>query len=245
MKTPEVDDMYVSIISAGLAVLLALPSPARAQTQTQDQITITSSSMPVYVPPPRGAPVGRIGGGSRRPDVNLPALYVLAPNHTGFTTKGQPTLYWFVSGPTETRVRITVHDGESIDPLLETDVGAIRVGGIHKLSLAAHGVALQSNVDYQWFVSLVADPGKRSKDIVSGGTIRRVKPSTELRNGLSDAETSGKGFVYAENGIWYDAIEVLSRQIERSPEDGSLRAQRAALLEQVGLMEVAAFDRSE
>ncbi len=80
---------------------------------------------------------------------------------------------------------------------------------------------------------------------MSGGTIRRVKPSVELRNALADASSDRQGFVYAENGIWYDAIEALSRQIEQSPENASLRAQRAALFEQVELMEVAAFDRHE
>ena len=235
--------MYGLIVSAGLVVLLATPS--LAQTQEQEQITKAASLVPVYIPPKRGAPVGRIGGGSRRPDIDLPTLYVLAPDHTGLTTKEQPTLYWFVSGPAATWVRITVLDEESVDPLLETGLEAVRVGGIHKLPLADHGVALQPNIEYQWFVSLVADPAKRSKDVVSGGTIRRVEPSAELRNALSDADTNREGFVYAENGIWYDAIEALSRQIERSPGDASLRAQRAALLEQVELMEVAAFDRNE
>ena len=46
--------------------------------------------------------------------------------------------------------------------------------------------------------------------------------------------------VYAESGIWYDAIDELSKQIAAKP---ALRGQRAALLEQVGLNDVAAFDR--
>ena len=235
--------MYGLLVSAGLVVLLAAPS--LAQAEEQEQITKASNSVPVYIPPKRGAPVGRIGGGSRLPGINLPALYVLAPDHTGLTTQEQPTLYWFVSGPAETSIRITVLDEEGIDPLLETGLEAVRVGGIHELPLADHGIALQLNVEYQWFVSLVADPAKRSKDVVSGGTIRRVKASVELTNALSDANTGRAGFVYAENGIWYDAIEALSKQIERSPDDASLRAQRAALLEQVELTEVAAFDRNE
>ncbi len=235
--------MHGLILSAGFALLLA--TPFHSQVQAQEKITKASTTVPVYMPPKRGAPFGRIGGGSRQPGIDLPALYVLVPDHTGLTTKEQPTLYWFVSGPAETRVRITLLDEEGIDPLLETDLEAVRVAGIHELRLADHGVVLQPNVEYRWFVSLVVDPGKRSKDVVSGGTIRWVKPSTELRNALAEASSDREGFVYAENGIWYDAIEALSRQIEQSPENASLRAQRAALLDQVELMEVAAFDRHE
>ena len=66
--------MYGLLVSAGLAVLLAAPSLAQAQTQTQVPITKASNSVPVYIPPKRGAPVGRIGGGFQRPDINLPSL---------------------------------------------------------------------------------------------------------------------------------------------------------------------------
>ncbi len=233
--------MHISIVLSGFAVLFTTLSPVLAQTQAE---SITSPNpLPVYVPPQRSAPVRRIGGGSRRPGVNVPALYVLAPDHTGLTTKKQPTLYWFVSGRVETEVRFVLLEEGSIDPVLETNLGAVRAGGIHKLSLADHGIALRQGVDYQWFITMVADPVKRSKDIVSGGTIRLVEPSTRLRNGISDANNDRMGFVYADNGIWYDAIDILSSRIEQSPHDGSLRAQRAALLEQVDLTQVAVFDR--
>jgi hypothetical protein len=49
--------------------------------------------------------------------------------------------------------------------------------------------------------------------------------------------------VYAQHGVWYDAIAALSSQIDATPEDPTLREQRAALLDQVGLSEVAAYDR--
>ena len=50
--------------------------------------------------------------------------------------------------------------------------------------------------------------------------------------------------LYAGAGIWYDAIDELSRLIAAQPENRELRIQRAALLEQVGLTEAAAFDRA-
>jgi Flp pilus assembly protein TadD len=50
--------------------------------------------------------------------------------------------------------------------------------------------------------------------------------------------------LYAESGIWYDAIDDLSRLISAEPDNRRLREQRAALLEQVGLREAAEFDRA-
>jgi regulator of sirC expression with transglutaminase-like and TPR domain len=46
----------------------------------------------------------------------------------------------------------------------------------------------------------------------------------------------------AEAGHWYDAIALLSEQIEANPQDPNPRAQRAALLQQVGLQQIADYD---
>ena len=50
--------------------------------------------------------------------------------------------------------------------------------------------------------------------------------------------------VYAEAGLWYDAIMAISELIEADPTNAELRQQRAALLEQVALPGVAAHDAS-
>ena len=52
---------------------------------------------------------------------------------------------------------------------------------------------------------------------------------------LDAAQPGDAHYVLAEAGIWYDALDSLSMQIEYSPNDESLRAQRAALVAQVGL----------
>jgi hypothetical protein len=43
--------------------------------------------------------------------------------------------------------------------------------------------------------------------------------------------------------LWYDALTALADLIEATPQDAQLRQQRAALLKQVDLAEVAAHDR--
>ena len=42
----------------------------------------------------------------------------------------------------------------------------------------------------------------------------------------------------AENGVWYDALADLGRQLARAPDDKGLLLQREILLEQVGLLGV-------
>ena len=56
-----------------------------------------SPDLPVYHPPQRGAPAGRVAGGSRSAEDDLPLLSALAPNHTGLSVHAQPTLYWYLT----------------------------------------------------------------------------------------------------------------------------------------------------
>ncbi|MDH3378499.1 MAG: DUF928 domain-containing protein, partial [Gammaproteobacteria bacterium] len=61
---------------------------------------------------------------------------------------------------------------------------------------------------------------------------------------LRGAGETMKPAVYAESGVWYDAIDQLSRLISANPVDRTLRDQRAALLKGVGLQEAADHDRN-
>jgi hypothetical protein len=156
---------------------------------------------------------------------------VLAPNETGFTTRDDPTVYWYVSEPLTTPVELTLTSTEplkdAVPTALELTLQPPIARGVHALRLSDHGVTLKPGVEYQWFVAVVTNPAQRSSDVVSGGGIKRI--------------AAGEA---AQDGIWYDTIDQLSRAISANPADARLRQQRAALLEQVGLREAAAFDRS-
>lgn len=52
-----------------------------------------------------------------------------------------------------------------------------------------------------------------------------------------------KTAIYADAGLWYDALGAISDAIGAHPDDASLREQRASLLKQVGLVQAAALDK--
>jgi len=85
---------------------------------------------------------------------------------------------------------------------------------------------------------MVPDSDRRSKDILAGRAIERVAPPEGLVGKLSQADKATVPFLYAEAGIWYDALATISELIEAAPNDPSLRRQRAALMAQVGLPEI-------
>jgi len=194
-----------------------------------------AADAPVYKPPSRGAPGGRVGGGTRGPQGNVFVLSVLAPDHSGFTTSEQPSLYWFISGPTSLPVELTLMDPQGIQPILETRLPAPVKAGVQRVRLADHNVRLSPGAAYRWFVAVVPDSDRRSKDILAGGAIERVETPEDLKSKLAQTAKQDLPSVYAEAGIWYDALGAISDLIEASPQDQELRKQRAAMLAQVGL----------
>jgi hypothetical protein len=106
---------------------------------------------------------------------------------------------------------------------------------VHAIRLADHGVRLAPGVQYRWFVAVVPDQGRRSRDILAGGTIERIDVPDALRSRVETTPREQLPFVYAEAGLWYDALATVSELIERAPGSREHRQQRSALLSQVGL----------
>lgn len=249
------------VLAMTLAALLQLP--ARAQEDGQqagaggseeaapvyrppaaERGEVRTAALPLYVPPSLGMPGGRVGAGTRSAGRQY-SIQVLAPDHVGLTTATQPTLYWYLASPTGARIDLTIRNGDAVEPVLDRPLRGPFTAGVHAVRLADYEVSLEPGKSYQWFVAVVPDPEKRSSDFVSGAWIRPDAPPAALRQRLETTPPERAVFVYAQSSLWYDAIASVSERIAVAPHDGSLRAQRAALLEQVGLSEVADYDRSQ
>jgi hypothetical protein len=209
--------------------------PADQNLKDQEKVTTASVPAPVYTPPKRGAPGGRVGGGTRGPQRDVFVLSVLAPDHSGFTANEQPSLYWFISNSTSLPVELTVMDPQGIQPILETRIPAPVQAGVHRIRLSDYNIRLAPGAAYRWFVAVVPDADRRSRDILAGGAVERVEMPADLKAKLAQASKSELPSLYAEAGLWYDTVAALSELIEAAPQDQALRKQRTALLSQVGL----------
>jgi hypothetical protein len=227
-------------VAMGLA---ALPASAAEAPK------VAAKPMFSFKAPMRGAPATRVGGGTRSAGATGMTLNVLAPAETGYTVHAKPTIYWYGSTMINHPVEVTITAMGSLEaamnPLLEVTLDPPISKGIHALRLEDYGVTLKSGVEYEYFIAVVKDAKQRAEDVLAGGTIKRVDASADVKAKLSDSGggKTMRAAVYAESGIWYDAIDELSRQIVADPKNQSLRELRASLLEQVGLSEVAAYDR--
>ena len=200
-------------------------------------------SEPLYQPPRRGAPGGRVGGGTRGPSPGLPLLYALVPDHVGVAAEEQPSLVWYLSKNTSFPLEFTVVEVMGVEPILEVALTSPMEAGIHILSLAQYDLRFESGKTYQWFVSLIPDPARRSKDVIAGGMLEIKSLPENIAEAVNQATPDAATKLLAKAGFWYDAMGVISHGIQANPTDRALHDVRAALLEQVDLNTVAQVDR--
>ncbi|HVH20267.1 MAG TPA: DUF928 domain-containing protein [Myxococcota bacterium] len=244
MRTTSVPSSRAALVAL-LVLLVASPGAAQREdalpADTELRAPATSSqidaarrsreerSKPVIWRPTRvGSPKsGRVAGGVRGARA-LPKPLVLAPEHA-LTQSASPSLFWHLDGaPPETaRIVFTLAVADAIEPLVERELPLPAAAGIQRIRLADFGILLAPEVDYAWSVSLLTGDD-RSADLVSEGTVRLV--GNDLLGGRPASAR-----VFAEQGLWYDALEALSDALDATPSDPELRAQRDSLLRQAGL----------
>ncbi len=237
MKTLLCPTERSSVILVLLLVCSFGTEPLSAQPATQKPAA--KSSGVKFLPKTAGVASVRVTGGSRGSGDAAVTLDVLAPDDIGTTTQEQPSLFWFQSKPAEAKFELTLLEQNKVKPLVQVKLERAGKAGIQRLKLSDHGVKLNAGVEYQWVVALVTDPENRSTDLVASGVIKRVAPAAELQEKISQAPPGSLANLYAEAGIWYDALAALSDQIEAQPADKALRQTRADLLRQVGLTAAA------
>ena len=228
----------LSLRSLGIAALLLScvhrPQVAIGADAVKPPVAGPASTVK-FRPPATGAASVRVTGGSRGTGEKAVTLDVLAPDEIGVTTQEQPSLFWFQSRPADAKFELTLLQEKKAKPIVRVSVERSTKAGIQRLKLSEHGAKLAPGVEYQWVVALVTDPDNRSTDLVASGVIKRIDASAELKQKIASAAPASLAGVYAEAGIWYDALAVLSDQIEAQPENKSLRQTRSDLLRQVGL----------
>jgi hypothetical protein len=183
-----------------------------------------------------------MGGGTRGDGSSTPLIAAIAPDHAGLTGSEQPVLYWYLSAPTSLPIEIIVNDETGVQPILEVRIQASSHPGLNSVRLADYGVKLNAGVNYEWSIALILDQDHRSKDVVATGSIQRIAVGHIIDTKPGDIGRAALPSHYAGAGLWYDAIQAVSDLIDADPSNVGFRRQRATLLEQVGLTEVAKAD---
>jgi hypothetical protein len=202
--------------------------------QPKEDIDLRDSRPPVQSGGPRVVR-GKCG------DLPQGSFTALVPeNKIARTVSDYPTFFFYLPQP----------NAELAEFILEDENGNLIYGQALKIKNLSGviGVSIPANTNvpplevgkkYSWVFSLVCDPEDRSADKVERVTVRRVELSADILRQLENADPRRKTFIYAENGIWQDALSNLAAARRTNPNDPVFQTDWESLLDSVRLREIA------
>ncbi|MEG3894989.1 MULTISPECIES: DUF928 domain-containing protein [unclassified Microcoleus] len=235
--------VLIATLNASQLAVVGQPTP------DVDGKPITQSGGPRFVQPrediddrppthPRG-PVVRGGCGSSS-QLGLKAL--VPTNKRGRTVSDYPTFLFYLPQTGAELAEFTLEEDESGKQIYKQDLTISNLSGVIGVSIPANQNVppLEVGKTYTWNFTVICDSQDRSSDQMETGIVRRVELSADIRSQLEKADPRQKTFIYAQNGIWQDALSTLVAARRANPNDAELVADWKILLDSVKLGEIAA-----
>ncbi|MDX2243863.1 MAG: DUF928 domain-containing protein [Leptolyngbyaceae cyanobacterium bins.302] len=234
-----------SALAMVLQTISLLPLETRFVVEPLGVLELTPTALAkdskriTYRPPVKLKRAIRTGGTGARGCNQLGRVEVmpLVPNnHVGQTLSKRPTFLAYVSGAKA--VEFTLVEPNVEKPLVVKTVEP-DAQGLVRIELPETAPDLAVGKDYRWSVSVVCNPNRRSNDVFAQSWIQRVESSAELQQKLSTASSEQeRARIYAEVGVWYDAIAALTKANQSNPHNLDIRNDLTALLNQENLNQI-------
>ncbi|MEA5505874.1 DUF928 domain-containing protein [Halotia wernerae UHCC 0503] len=234
-------------VFASQSLVLAVPVPLTHGRETLSQTVRFSPPQP----PPDPPPGGRVRGGARRSPLCLeaePKLTALVPstkapasviNVWGWTTKANPTLWFYVPYTKNSAysTEFVLQDQQS-NPIYRQAIALPNQPGVISISLPANAPALEVNKQYRWFLTVYCEQEKQSPPIYVEGMIQRVNLNSKVTQQLQTATPLQQSAIYAQNGIWHEALTTLAQLRQKDSQDAALKTAWRDLLTSIGLDDI-------
>jgi hypothetical protein len=259
---------YLALISASVVLEMGIiPTffiATSAQSQTHSQVR---SKRVIFKPnPDQPAPDITTGGGRRNDGqcsqdqpvaeeaTNSQLLTVLVPSvlvtpefkqsdpspvsiNFQLTVSENPTFLVYVPETSANVLELRVEDeeGQQVGETARREL--TETPGIYRISLPETTLPLDVGKDYKWLVSMTCQVGDPNDPFVEG-LIRRVSPDSMLTRSLDQVSGLDQVTVYAEAGIWQDAIVNLAALRQTQSNNPEVVSAWQNLLQQVGLEDI-------
>ncbi len=259
----KVTKFLINLTSIGSIVLSATLNTSQFAVMGQPKINIdgkpiTQSGGPRFSPPiednpsPDNRPPDNRSPGIPSPDrtrggctikdqKNKDLIPLLPKSKIGRTISEYPIFFLYLP-KTEAKVAEFVLQDDKGNQIYQTTLNINNSSGVIGVSIPTNQniSPLQIDKNYTWSVSLICDSDDRSKDVFEKRTVRRVEVSADIRSQLQKADPRLKAVIYAQTGIWQDALSTLVAARRVNPNDADLAADWKILLDSVNLGTIVA-----
>ncbi|MEG5058907.1 DUF928 domain-containing protein [Microcoleus sp. A2-C5] len=189
--------------------------------------------------PPRSGRSTR--GTCRNSQLNPINLTGLVPeNKIGRTVSDYPTFFFYLP-PTKAESAEFILLDPTGNQIYKQTLTVTNLSGVIGVSIPANKNVppLEVGKNYTWNFTVICEAEDRSADLLDIGTVRRVELSADIRSQLEKADPRRKTAIYAENGIWQDALSNLAAARRDRPSDTVLDSDWESLLDAVKLAKIA------
>jgi hypothetical protein len=211
-------------------------------------------------PPQRGIAGNRTGAAARTlcPLVSQPLTaivpeYQSAPENQvwGLTRMEHPTFWFYVpyAKPALVDISFTIQDDSNpADPQIiyqHSTIAPAPTAGMIQITVPKSSPTLAADRPYRWFLKLNMGCTNGQRPIYAEGWIQRMELDRNLSKQIDRATPTEKVALYAENGLWHDALTTLANLRATNPQDPELNQDWQNLLDAIGLKDLATQPLSE
>lgn len=161
-----------------------------------------------------------VGSGSRNgtdcdPFSQKDSLVLLVPEAevVHLTASNSPSFYFYAridKQPSTVKFNLVNPKNQTQNPLVEKTF-TIRKSGIYQIDLGDR-VSLNNNELYLWQIGIFCEEDRdRLHQILRAG-VKKIEISESLKREIESAKNSRKTQIYAEQGLWYDALNYANRE---------------------------------
>jgi hypothetical protein len=205
----------------------------------------------VFIPGIKGAPVNRLGAGTRNPRSCLgdnTCLFALIPDNDRalLTTTAYPKLLFYVPQTAGKQIELLFRSTTNNAKTYQLSIPTPAKSGIVSFDLSmlkdAEGQSLpplENGNKYKWSLAIILNADNHSEDLVVDGAIERQQVNPELAELLQQGSASDRISLYTINNFWYDALATLYQARQADPNNSSLVEDWTSILESIDLGRIA------
>ncbi|MBE9039284.1 DUF928 domain-containing protein [Oscillatoriales cyanobacterium LEGE 11467] len=245
----------LATLSLGLSLELAIAAGFSAPVRANSAISTPNSAIPQtwqlsqFNPPDRGAPDVAVGGATRGELCGVTPLIPkdtskdygeINPPYFGLTVAERPTFFFHIEKQIAQEVFFEVYEyntegrGKDGQLIYETNFSVSATPGILSTKLPPSS-DLEAGKTYRWYLDIVCGNDSSVEVASTSGWVERVDATPELSSKLVRADTTeARSQVYADTGIWFDALNILGQERIAADTD-TLKTEWENLLEALNL----------
>ncbi len=160
----------------------------------------------------------------------------------GLTTDERPNFWFYVPYTKDianASAEFVLQDSQE-NEVYKNAVSLPGKAGVISVNLPSTIAPLEVGKTYRWFFKVNCSGAESASiPIHVEGDVQRINLTSSLANEIATAQPQDKIAIYAENGIWFDALNLLAQLRKGNPNNASLVSDWQSLLESIRLGNLA------